>query len=258
MATILLSLRVGTLSPNYCFSNWQQTLLDFGAQYQTELTASTFFSIGSTKPDPAFNAFPWFKTVTDAFGPTGLYQFSGIWFMPVWPFDVDERRSRFGTEPSVWSFDGGDGNNPTITPPTANSGAMWEVDHTFDGRSPIGAGLIPNDISPARTLAVGDTVGEGGHLQGREEVGPHTHLVWPADGGDNNIGKKWSHTDPGGESCDVRLMQMIRPNILCAQQTELLADTIKYAATQQKGNVLHPVKALWIIKRTIRSNYVVP
>jgi microcystin-dependent protein len=89
-------------------------------------------------------------------------------------------------ESDVWSYDGGDGDNPTTDPPTDKSGAMWEVDHDFDFHFPLGAGT---SAAPYNTLInVGDVGGEEKHGLTSDENGIHSHFL-RADQGQVFTGK---------------------------------------------------------------------
>lgn len=83
----------------------------------------------------------------------------------------DERRLWVGSEASVWSYEGGDGNDPSVTAPGAGTGAMWEVDHNFDGRVPLGPGTLPSTT----VVNVGATGGEEKHSLTTAEMPPHVH-----------------------------------------------------------------------------------
>lgn len=78
------------------------------------------------------------------------------------------------TPAEIWAFDGGDGSDPDVVIPTAGVGAMWKVDHAYDGRSPMGVGAIPGS-DPAISIAKGQNLGEGSHVQTIAEMPAHTH-----------------------------------------------------------------------------------
>lgn len=79
-----------------------------------------------------------------------------------------------GSESSLWSFDGGDGTDPTAVSPTAVSGAMWQVDVNMSGRVPIGPGTIDGGTW-AGALSVGDTGGVAAVTLEEEDLPAHRH-----------------------------------------------------------------------------------
>lgn len=159
---------------------------------------------------------------------TGKFVYgNGRWH---WPHEVPAGPNSYralwvGAEVDLATYDGGN----------ALEGAFWEVDHDFDGRSPMMPGAIPT-ANPAKTLGVGENYGEGAHTQTSQEVGPHTHLTSPAAVVDSGSG-----SDEGlqiGGSGNARPDQAV------------LANT--YTSGQQAFNVIHPVRGIFLVKRSNR------
>jgi hypothetical protein len=160
------------------------------------------FSVGNSVPatlDPPL----WLQTTKNAADPKApdygviIRMFSYDFTLAMWvaphpsPASGAETRMYKGAEADVWAYDGGDGVNPTSVLPTATSGAMWEVDHAFDFKVPIGPGTNSTTYggNPATTVGVGGIGGEEQHVLTAAEMPSHTHtvtpnmFVWPLAGG---------------------------------------------------------------------------
>jgi microcystin-dependent protein len=87
----------------------------------------------------------------------------------------DVRKWWVGTEANVWWHDGGDGNDPATFAPTPITGAMWEVDHDYDFRFPLGAGT--SSAPQSTVVASGATGGEEDHTLLADEVPLHGHAA---------------------------------------------------------------------------------
>ena len=86
------------------------------------------------------------------------------------------RRIYVGTSASIATYDGGDGGALTI-----GSGPMWALDAAFDGRTPVGVGVIPTSspsvsiLNPLDTQDSASRIGEYQHSLIAAEMPPHTH-----------------------------------------------------------------------------------
>jgi len=83
--------------------------------------------------------------------------------------------------PNLWQYDGGDtpGVDPTVTAPTAATGAMWFIKHAVtDFKMLISAGTSPASYNgqPATVLTQGQTVGEEKHVLTMDEIW-HQHPI---------------------------------------------------------------------------------
>lgn len=161
MATILLPILPGELPPGYCFSTWQQTLVDFADNMSASLEAGmAFYNFGSSVPAPEFQGYPWLRS-TDM----RWYRYDGNWIAPV-NYDLNERRLFTGSLVDLQTYDGGDTGVPSD-----RSGPMWEEDTAFRGRSPMGPGLISgSDPASPKTLALSESYGEGSHVLTEPEL----------------------------------------------------------------------------------------
>lgn len=239
------------LPASYCFTGFDRFALDITAGLQGYLpgTYSTIVR-SATEPVAADRDKVWFQVNADGASTGKQFTYAyGKWVMLNPRRNPDERVWFEGSESDAWSYDGGDGTDPSTNPPTATSGAMWEPDHEYDFRFPLGAGTSPKPT----TVSVGDTGGNEEIVQTAAQVAKHQHTVWPTDGGDGNTGKLWSHFDAGGESCDSRLESPLKPNTDCEQQT-----TIK-AQYQDDGdepmNIMPPYRCGYWLKPTQRLFY---
>jgi hypothetical protein len=236
MPTVLINAVPGTLPSNFCPTG--ATALQ---TFYNEIIARTVFSLspdkafynfGDTTPTPENRVFPWLRTISGA--PDKWYVYtSGKW---VWPYPVpastDIRQLWVGTLANLQTYDGG-----STDPATTTTGPFWEEDTDFTGRSPIHPGLIDNS---GVTALVGVNYGEGAHMMTANEVGPHTH---PAD--PSQLVKSGSGSDAG-----IEYSEASEDNY-----ATLLTQTNTYAPDQTAMSLIHPVRGIYIIKRTIRVYY---
>lgn len=164
--SIPVSLSWGKLANGYCFVSPESYKNDIFALITASVAGS--FSgviIGQNIPATGDRDKLWLRT--DAFGrPVGFFLFQGQWIYPhpAAPSD-SERRIWVGAETDLWSYDGGDGTDPSSSAPTAVSGAMWMRDTDFDFKFPVGAGTnltVYAADTPARaatSIAVGGVGG---------------------------------------------------------------------------------------------------
>jgi hypothetical protein len=152
------------------------------------------------------------------------------------------RRWFEGTLTALLTYDGGDTNAPGT-----NSGPMWTQDTNYDGRSPMGPGVIPGS-NPAKTLALSEDFGAGAVAGTAQNVPPHTHPL-NADAsimdGDNI---KVVETGVGGRGLQIGGSG--------PASTDLSVQANEFTGTQEASSVLHPVRGLYCIRRTVRVNYV--
>lgn len=252
-----LPLIPGTLPVGYCPADEQARYNKYFALGYAQLAAGTGWSVkvdpASPSVDERINTL-WLKTGA-AGEPERLYKyFDGYWSSPhPVPASSDFRTLvAAGSEADVWALDGGDGSDPTAVPPTDHTGAMWEVDHTFDFRIPMGAGTNPTayDGGAATVLSVGGTAGAERHTLSSDEMPAHTHpnasnqfYRWEADGndgiagqGEGLVGYDDYSGHPGGP----------------ATAYEPVTDS---TGGGKSHDSLPPVKGVFLIKRTIRQFY---
>jgi hypothetical protein len=221
---MLLPLIPGTLPPGVCYADEQARLNAYMAVSNASLEAGqSFYNFGPDKPAVSLQVYPWLRTTDGRW-----YVFSGVWRSPV-NGSTFERRLFVGSLTDLQTYDGGD----TGTPST-ESGPMWEEDPDFRGRSPMGPGAIPSS-DPALTIGVGQDLGAASHVQTTAEMAPHTHQL-----------EAVTNDDGGG---------------LLAASNGLPPAAFSVTTTSAGGgtamSLLHPVRGIYIIRRTSRTYYTV-
>lgn len=174
----------------YCFTAFPRLFLDIAASLSGYLpgTYSTFV-LSQTEPVATDRDKIWIQLGADNL-PTGrFFTYVGGWFMRHPRRDsgsiyMGERLWWVGTESDAWSLDGGSGQDPSGTPPTLTTGAMWEKDSDFDFRFPLAAGTSPKPT----TVSIGATGGEEEHALIVSEIPPHVHTfpIYNGDGANNS------------------------------------------------------------------------
>ncbi len=214
----------------YCFTSYQRYALDITAGLSGFLPGQ-FTKIINSNSEPSVDdrvGSLWFKTSDGR-----LYYYDGGWIAPNLA-GSDERRIFVGTEAGVWAYDGGGGQSPVSNPPTPTTGAMWEVDSTFNFRFPLGAGTSP---APNNTVVgVGDIGGEEKHQLTIPELPIHTvttQLRLSSNSGASTVA--FFRSTPGS-----------------ATEGAAVSDPVG-------GDVAHqnmpPFIGVWYIKRTSRNYY---
>ncbi len=176
------------LIPGFCWTNAQ----DFVATLKSILSGTV--NVNGIVIQPGLPLVGdqdklWIRT--DSSGrPVSPYLFQGQWIWPH-PMPPGGKMNQVwdDTEANLWAYDGGDGTDPSISAPTATTGAMWKRNPNFgtdDGatpfRFPVGAGknLTVYDGNPALVLAPGSVGGEERHSLSTDELPPHIHPVGDA------------------------------------------------------------------------------
>ena len=177
MNDAIISFTFAGLASPYCFTTPERLALDIAAGLEGFLPGNyTAFVRSETEPVVDDRDKIWVQVNADG-APTGkTFGWAyGKWVMLNPRRNPDERVWFVGAEDAngVWAYDGGDGSNPSVTPPTLTTGAMWEVDHDFDFRFPLAAGTSPD----ATTVAVGDTGGEERVTLLAYQLASHTHDI---------------------------------------------------------------------------------
>lgn len=237
VANILLPITPSSWPQGFCPATWQDALNTIAASLQVVLTnGRNFYNVGPSKPPPELQNYPWLNQ-----NDMRWYRFEGSWISP----HEDEALvatdwQDFPNEQAIWSWGGGDGQDPTINPPTDRSGAMWIKDVRYDGRSPMSPGLIKDSNPANKTLGYQEEFGEGSHLQLTEEVGKHIHVPDPktiVGSGVGGPGLVFGGTGPA------------QPDLKVQENT--------YVAGQQRMNITHPVRGQVAIIRTGRIYRVI-
>lgn len=203
---------------------------------------SPFYNYGDTVPMPENRLFPWIRTVAGA--PDDVYVYaSGFWltlykFAPAGPNGL--RMWYEGSEDSILTLDGGENTTAGLL-----TGPFWVIDHNYDGRIPMGAGIIAGAL-PAKTLGVGENYGEPGHLQTSEETGPHTHPITSqasfSHDGVVDVVNSGASTDDG-----------LSIGLTGDKTTPLTVGQNDYSATQVPMPIIPPVRGMYALQRTIRK-----
>lgn len=243
-----LELVPGTLPVGVCFSGanaLQQIYELFFKLGYAALPAGAGYSIKvsdvGTPPSADEQSTVVWVPLNGSSQPLGWFKYQGgAWLMPSTMGDhpEDERRIFVGSESDVWAYDGGDGTNPSAVVPTSTTGAMWEVDHTFDARFPLGAGTL---AVSGTVVAVGATGGTDQTTITEAQLPAHHHEVTvealnaSGDGSGCLTGGKDDAISP-------------RPDGTWTGDTE---DTGSGSAFDK----MPPYKAVYLIKRTVRRYY---
>jgi hypothetical protein len=149
---------------------------------------------------------------------------------------------------------------------------MWEVDHNYDGRSPMGPGAIPVS-NPAKTLSLSEDYGSGTHAISITDRGSiddgHVHAFGrfifannddlavgtgattansltsgqsvQGAGGTGSQPQSYNLATLSGKWCNTDIAQLPN-NSTPPVQTEL--------------SLVHPVRGCFVLKRTARQNWV--
>jgi len=245
MSEVSYMVDAATLPQGSCPSTYQELADLLASIYSVTVnTNNTGIIVSATKP--ADTTLVW-KQLDSSGNPVRDYVFvGGLWLSrhTLEPLSVIMWKGDIST---IGTFDGGDGGALSLI-----SGPMWKVATGMDARFPV----APGTLLSGTVLALGDTGGEEKHTLISNEVAKHQHVVWPADGGDNNAGKLWSHFDFGGGGPDTRLSAPIQPSIIYPTQTQLIA------GNQSDGDAPHnnmpPYYTIHFIERTTRQYFVVP
>jgi len=245
------------LPADYCFVNPNRFALDIVAQ-MTGFIIGGFVGIIAQEATPSVSDRDklWWK-LDSSQGPAtppGPYQYvGGYWIYPnPEPPDSPVRRFVECAEADVWSYDGGDGTDPTTNPPTINTGAMWEVDTAYSARMAIAAGTL----SPSGdVIAVGDTGGADEITQTSAQMPVHTHNL---NGIFSDANSNTSGLGTIGQD------QSVYDTYEAAGRTFTNADGSAIENTGGTGTpavtqpmtVISPYRAGYYIMRTVRANYV--
>lgn len=225
-----LQLVPGTLASN-CYPAAPQTLYNemFAKGVALLGTLGKGFVVSETEPAPADRDKIWVQIDANGFVvPHGLWRYGGgIWH---WPHEVTttsiERRFVEGDAAAVQLYDGG-----TAVAVGDATGPFWEIDANYAGRSPMGAGTIPDTTT---VLAVSANFGSGQHTMTLAELVSHTHVV-------STPQRTRFKTDSGGPP----LFGDLDPSAAYSLTSEATGSTTPFS-------MVHPVRGGNWIKRTAR------
>jgi hypothetical protein len=273
-----LSLIPPTLPSDFCtLSTQEQTnLLIAGTQVTGSVEGGIVFSTDEPGVDDRDKAWGLLNPDGSYSGKIFTYD-DGNWGSQH-PYAVsgDVRLIWTGIEADVWSFDGGDGVDPAITAPTTFTGAMWEVDTVFAGRSPMGVGAISGS-DPAKNITLGESYGQGSVTLLDDQVfsaKSHKHVfgrTWNTTGDTslNTFGATsppypdaanlfgWSVGSDAESSASVQLSSATISGyylITSEAYNSVTGEAVSLETNQPHQNV-HPVVGVYLIKRTARQYY---
>lgn len=231
-------------------ANWIQTLMNLIAQGVAKFDGSGFTVVLSQATAPGANDRDklWYDTDVGR-----IYRWNGGAWVSPHPYPANGIAGLWveATPAQIWSFDGGDGSDPAVTPPSTDSGAMWVINTAYAGRSPMGAGSIPT-ANPAKVLAIGENYGEGAHVLTASElpsaiggvsVSAPLGLKIPVQAG-------FSVQEAGGDSNPSYSFSGTPPTFV-----DSLSGSITGGADSAHQTV-HPVRGQYYIVRSARVNYV--
>lgn len=157
----LISFSFAGLPAGYCYTSPERFALDIVAAMQGYLPGAYSTIIRSeSEPVATDRDKVWYQVNADGAATGRVFTYAyGKWVMQNPRRDPNERVWFEGSEASAWSYDGGDGTDPSSNAPTATTGAMWEYDKEYSARFPLMAGT---SATPT-TFSIGDTGGEEQH-----------------------------------------------------------------------------------------------
>lgn len=222
-------------------TDWVQQLVNLVAQGVAVLdsgsSTGTIILNQENQPDPAQQIFLWRKPSRGNL----IFQYiGGAWVCPnPEPASGPIRRIFEGDPSDVDTYDGG-----TAGAVGTNAGPMWEIDHNYDGRSPMGPGAIPDTTD---TLVVATNYGHGQSVIAQSNLPATINLKATFDGHRTNLEDgtpQW--LCPTGSGGDV--------------PTTPVTEDATIAFTNTGGgvalNLVQPVRGAYMIRRTARVNYV--
>jgi hypothetical protein len=249
------------LAEGYCFSGFDRLALDIVNNMSGYLPGQYSVIIDSdTEPSADDRGKLWHKLLPGG-APTGkLFKyFMGKWVSPN-PIEAEaESRTWWtGSEADLWSYDGGDGSDPTSSPPTATTGAMWVRDTDYDFRFPLGMGTSPAPYST--TVSPGDTGGEEKHVLTGDEFtdGDHIHTVGRMADNSNDDGVFLTGTsDKNGIGRQITgdSGSNITANLSAKSGSYLVTSGVNSEPTIEAHNNMPPFRVGIWAKRSARQYY---
>lgn len=231
MAEIQIDKTWTDLADDYCFESFNKLGEDI--MNNMSLTTDqdfTFINRGSTIPSGANQAYLWFNSNDQK-----LYEYiGGVWVSrhPV-PVGSNEVRMWKGTEADLWSYDGGDGTDPSVPGNVSDAaGSFWEVDTDLSARIPLGVGTLPGGTN----INAGSTGGTDEVTLVGNNLPAHTHALKYTLLGSIAGGTAYAHPDvyptPGGTDT-----------------------TGTNSTTGAAVSIMNPYYGVYFIKRTARIYY---
>ena len=217
-------------------SSWYGLVALLSGQFNRDGTGINF---GNSVPATIDEDKPWFRTNADGTPDKWYAHTSGLWLSrhPDFPGKVVMYE---GTEASVETLDGGEAG--AAAPYT---GQMWEIVSEMEGRSPIG----PGELTPSATvLTVGTDAGADEHELTSTELASHSHDIIAYAGG------QLSGTDEGWLIGRVNTAAA-NDTLGAFERTGFTEPNLATGTDPDPVSILHPVRAIWFIRRTARLYY---
>lgn len=236
-ATVLIQGIPPTLPENYCPADWQEFVNKIIEESQFTMNIDgpiAFYNYGPTEPSAENRVYPWLRTIAGAVDRWYSYK-NGNWVSlhPIAAADY-ERRLYIGSTVDLETYDGGDTDAIGDA-----SGPMWEVDTDFAGRSPMGPGAVPDSTT---TVTVGNDFGSGVHTLIEDELPAHTHP-----------------TTLDAMGVDSGTFRTALFDVSNTPSSAVVVDgytlTPDLTGGDDAHNNLHPVRGIYVIKRTARLYY---
>jgi hypothetical protein len=207
---------------------------------------------GPNVPAEADRAFPWYRSAGDT--KDGFYHWNAAFggWVRAHPMPAEFRMITELTDPAdITTFDGGDADAAGLA-----AGPMWEIDTNYSGRSPMGAGLIPDT---AKTLAALENYGTGDHTILVNELPKHTHGM-TLKGFRTNLETgtaQWFAFQGQGYDVGATTPESSSDFLTHLDIGDGLTwdDTLWGQATPVAMSIVHPVRGVYVLKRTSRKYY---
>lgn len=246
----------GTLPEGFCPATEQARLDTYATHLAVTIPEGSYqFIIQAAKPGPSFQTGYVWKRLVNGYPERDYLFVSGVWFSPhpIQP-SGNHRALYIGSLPDLINEDGGSAGAVTAT-----TGPMWEEDTTFIGRSPMHPGLIPGTTD---TLAVAANYGTALHLLVFAEMLNHAHgignsITAPANDAPSQVARGWSKAGTLVWAQDwTESPANIQFTIGGGDRGTTEPIVGDNASTGHQ--TVHPVRGIYVIKRTARLGYVVP
>ena len=212
--------------PGLCYTNLSNDI-PIIAQYLRAIFSGNEANTGSSTPAAEDRDKPWLRTNSDG-TPDGVWFFyNGYWVKQHSDF-VGKVVMYEGTLASIDTLDGGESGAITNI-----TGPMWEVVSQMAARSPMHPGTLPSGT----VVNIGDNIGEEKHEMTLSELIEHSHII-----------KTFASGAIGGDGAHVLNEPDPAPDV--DHSTEATGKS-----PPDSFNVIHPVRAIWFIRKTARLFY---
>lgn len=278
----------GTFPAGYCPTSPMQCVIDGIAASSVTIPSSAGVPVlvQEGTPLPAQQNAVWWK-IDSTGNPVASSPFlyaNGNWVArhPIPPSDPRVYMiltSASSVPTDIWSLDGGDGTDPSVTAPTPNSGSFWTIvgrtlatpNGSLQCLMPIGVGSITQHVTETTTstftVSPGDNpgVGEATHVLAETEtpVTAHDHRSGPLMG-TGNINQ--SSEFPGKPALNPLLRELdigstdsSIQDVMTGPRDDIpdgVTGTTASTSNPAAHNNLPPYFAVWYIQRTARINIV--